>query len=558
MIMPMADCLSNLNSRFFNCFGGVTELTGSICWGAGVEAQCRDFGDAYSHAPSDLAYSRNIVIWGRNVARTNMHLYENLRKAKADGARLLVIDPIFNSTAKMADEYISVKPGYDGLLAAGILKELLRLGLEDREFIENHMKGSTDLFELINSISLERISEMAEVPMESITMLAKVYGQPPVSTMLGLGMQRYRNGGSTISLISALAAVSGNVGIQGGGANYANRQVGQSFDYEPLTMPHRNTGGRSFTMMKQAEGILTAKDPEIKMAFVTCGNPLTQLPDTNKAAKAFSSIKTLVVVDQFMTDTAELADYVLPAAAPFEMEDIYYSSMYHHYVNHGPKLADPPGEAKPDAWIWTELAARLGMRDDFSFSREEMLKLGMSSMEKHGINLDQLRLEKYAELPVDVVPWHDRKFKTRSGKYEFSYSGKSISLLLPNETIWSNPVLAEKYPYSLLSIHPLRSNHSQHYHLFSPEPSVKVEVSADVAAEKGISEGDRVRVWNGRGELEGKASIMKKAHRGTINVDEGLSRRFGGPVNVLTPDLESDNGMGSTLYDCLVNIEKIG
>lgn len=552
--------LSNLDSRFFNLYGGVTELTGSICWGAGIEAQNWDFGDAYSHAPADLENSKHVVIWGRNVARTNMHLFQNLQAVKKGGTKVYVIDPIYNATAKLANEYISIKPGFDGVLAAGIIKELLRMNLHDEEFLANHTVGFQELKSLLDSVTLDYISEVAEVPIGIITHLAEVYAERPVSTIMGLGMQRYENGGNTIRLLDALVAVSGNIGIPGGGANYANKQVGQSFDYQNMTMHGRKSSSRNFTMMRQAEGILSAVDPGIKMGIVTCGNPLTQVPDTNRVREAFESLETLVVIDQYMTDTAELADYVLPAATAFEVEDVYYSSMYHHYVNHGPKLAEPPGEAKPDMWIWTELANRLGFGDEFDFTREEFLEMGLASLSKKGITLDKIRDDKFAELPVDEVPWADRKFKTPSGKYEFTSSAVTdgqIKLSLPTETKWTNPELADKYPYTLLTIHPLRSNHSQHFHLFQPEPYVKVEIASSVAAEKGLKDQDYVRVWNDRGEIHGTVSILKAAHPGTVNIDEGLSARFGGSVNQLTSSRESDNGLGSTLYDCLVNIEKV-
>jgi anaerobic selenocysteine-containing dehydrogenase len=549
--------LANLDSRFFNLYGGVTELTGSICWGAGIEAQNWDFGDAYSHAPEDLKNSKHVVIWGRNVARTNMHLYQNLQAVKKNGTKLYVIDPIYNATAKLADEYISIKPGFDGLLAAGIMKEILRLNLQDEEFLANHTVGFTDLLGILNSVTLESISEMTEVPAEIITHLAKVYADRPVSTIMGLGMQRYENGGNTIRLIDALAAISGNIGIPGGGANYANKQVGQSFSFNEMTMPERKTASRTFTMMRQAEGILSAIDPEIKMGIVTCGNPLTQVPDTNRVKEAFSSIETLVVIDQFMTDTAMLADYVLPAATVFEVEDVYYSSMYHHYVNHGAKLVEPPGEARPDAWIWAELAKRLGFGEEFDFTRDGFLGMGLASLVENGITLDKIRTEKFVELPVNKIPWSDRHFKTPSGKYEFTSSKGNLSLSLPTETKWTNPDLAKKYPYTFLTIHPLRSNHSQHFQLFEPAPYVKVEIAESVAVEKGLKNQDHVRVWNDRGEMNGYVSIMKNAHPGTVNIDEGLSARFGGSVNQLTSSRESDNGLGSTLYDCLVNIEKV-
>lgn len=549
--------LANLDGRFFNLYGGVTELTGSICWGAGIEAQNWDFGDAYSHAPEDLKNSKNVVIWGRNVARTNMHLYQNLQSVKRNGTKLYVIDPIYNATAKLADEYISIKPGFDGLLAAGIMKEIIRMNLQDEEFLVYHTVGFSDVMALLDSITLEYVSELTEVPAEIITHLAEVYADRPVSSIIGLGMQRYENGGNTIRLLDALAAVSGNIGIPGGGANYANKQVGQSFAFNEMTMPDRKTASRTFTMMRQAEGILSAINPEIKMGIVTCGNPLTQVPDTKRVKEAFSSLETLVVIDQFMTDTAMLADYVLPAATVFETEDVYYSSMYHHYVNHGPKLVEPPGEAKPDAWIWAELAKRLGFGEEFDFTREDYLEMGLADLVKNGITLDKIRVEKFVELPVNKIPWSDRQFKTPSGKYEFSSSKGKLTLSLPTETKWTNPELAQKYPYTLLTIHPLRSNHSQHFQLFEPKPYVKVEIAESVAVEKGLNNQDHVRVWNDRGEINGYVSIMKNAHPGTVNIDEGLSARFGGSVNRLTSSRESDNGLGSTLYDCLVNIEKV-
>jgi anaerobic selenocysteine-containing dehydrogenase len=549
--------LKNLDQRFFNLFGGVTELTGSLCWGAGIEAQKWDFGDAYSHDPEDVFNSKHIVIWGRNVARTNMHFYQKLQQAKKNGAEIIVIDPIYNATAKLADQYISVKPGMDGILAAGIMKEILRINGEDREFIENHSVGFGDLENLLSSITLEEIMEKAEVTLENIQFLAKTYGDRPTSTYLGLGMQRYENGGNTIRLIDALVAISGNIGIAGGGSNYGNLQVGQKFHSNAFTLGDQKQQSRSFTMMKQAEGILEATDPPIKMAFVTCGNPLTQVPDTSLVKKAFESLDTLVVMDQFMTDTALLAEYVLPVTTVFEEEDIYYSSMYHQYVNYGPKLVDAPGEAKSDLWIWTELAKRLGFGHEFDYTTEQWIDLGIQSLKEQGFTFEKLKQEGFLELPVEKIPWENYQFKTPSGKYEFTSARGKVGLTLPNETKWNNHELATKYPFTLLTIHPLRSNHSQHYQLFNPEPKVKVEISFDIAESKGLKDGDEVKVWNDRGEISGTIQILKQAHPHTINIDEGIWSQFGGSVNQLTSNRVSDNGLGSTLYDCLVNIEKI-
>ncbi len=556
--------LKNLDRRFFNSFGGATHLVGSICWGSGIEAQTWDFGSSDSHAPDDILHSKHIVIWGRNVARTNMHLFQKLQESRKQGAKITVIDPIYNATAKISDQYISVKPGMDGLLAIGIMKYIIEENKEDIHFIENYTVGYNDLLELLNQFTMEDICLKAEVTVSEIEYLASIYTTGPTSTFLGLGMQRYANGGNTIRLIDALVAISGNIGVQGGGANFGNIQVGKSFNMDALTLSAQKTESRFFTMMQQADGILESMDPSIQMIVVTCGNPIAQVPDSNKVIKAFQSVETVVVIDHFLTDTAEMADYVLPTTTVFEEEDIYYASMYHHYVNYGEKLVEPPGEAKTDLWIWTQLADRLGFGEAFSYSRDEFLQMGIEHLESDGITLEKLKKEKRLPLPVNHTPWNDRKFSTPSGKFEFTselgvekgFEGRP-HYLYPIESGHTNPALADKYPYQLLSIHPLRSNHSQHYVLIEAMQSVNVEVSEDIAAEKQLSEGDKVRIYNDRGELTGLVKVMKKAHPKTVNVDEGLWHKFGGSVNLLTPDRVSDNGQGSTLYDCLVGLEKV-
>lgn len=555
--------LKNLDKRFFNCYGGVTNLVGSICWGSGIEAQTWDFGSSNSHAPDDIFHSKHIVIWGRNVARTNMHLFHYLQEAKKRGASITVIDPIYNATAKIADRYISVKPGMDGFAAIGIMKEIVNSHKQDQHFIDNYTVGYQDLLSLLNQINMNDILTKCEISEEEIKYLASIYHDGPTSTFLGLGMQRYANGGNTIRLIDALVAISGNIGIPGGGANFGNLQVGKSFNVDALSLPHLQMTSRQFSMMNQAEGILEAKNPEIKMIFVTCGNPLAQVPNSSKVKQAFESVDTLVVVDHFLTDTAELADYVLPTTTVFEEEDIYYASMYHHVMNYGAQLVEPPGEAKSDLWIWTQLAERLGFAEAFHFSRTEFLEMGLSHLTQYGITLERLKEEKRIALPVQFVPWENKQFLTPSGKFEFTsafatekgYEGKP-QYLPPKESFLTNPSLAKKYPYQLLSIHPLRSNHSQHYFLIDALQKIRIEVSEDIAKEKNLAENEAVTIYNDRGRLSGTVKIMKRAHSKTINVDEGQWHKFGGSINLLTPDDQSDNGQGSILFDCLVNIEK--
>ncbi len=558
--------LKSLDQRFFNAYGGVTEVVGSVCWGAGIEAQIRDFGNAYSHAPHDIRSSRQIVVWGRNAARTNIHLFNELQQAKKRGIPLTVIDPIFNAGAKLADLYVPVKPGTDGLLAFGIMKKIVEDGKQDKHFLDCFSSGFEYILKQLEELSYEDITQATDVNEETLEKLAAVYSGGPTSTFLGLGMQRYQNGGNTIRSIDALAAMSGNVGIDGGGANYANLAVGQSFSTSKLALPGLKKHSRKFSRMKQAEGILSADGPAVELMFITRSNPVAQLPDTNLIKKAFSSVDTIVAIDQYMNDSVKMADYILPSATVFEEEDIYYSSMYHHFINYGPKLVEPRGEAKSDLDIWKALSQRLGFGNYFDYSIDEFLEQGLEELKEKGITLERIKQEKRLELPVEHVPWRKGQFQTPSGKYEF-YSERAAAIdgadaaypkvVFPIESKENSPALYGKYPFRLLTIHPLRSNHSQHYRYHKKDHILRVEISREISTAHDIIEGDSVEVYNDRGHVQGQAVILKECHPDTINIDEGHGSEHGGIVNQLTPNAESDFGLGSSYYDCLVNIKKI-
>lgn len=558
--------LKNLDQRFFNCYGGITELVGNLCWGAGIEAQMVDFGNSYSHDPEDLQQSQTIVVWGRNVTSTNMHLYPYLKKAKERGATLIVIDPLATGITRLADEHIKVRPGMDGALALGIIKGILEQEQEASSFIESHTYGFEHFkSEVIDALHFEDVLKWTEVTEQQLQRLTEAYTLgKPTSTLMGLGLQRYSNGGNTIRAIDALVAVSGNIGISGGGANYAHLGVGRSFDTVALALPERKQNHRTFTRMTQADEVLQATAPPIKMLFVTRGNPLVQVPNASKTAQSFSQIETKVVIDQFMTDTAQIADYVLPCTTVFEEEDIYYGSMFHSYITYGKALVEPYGEAKPDRVIWTELAQRLGFGSDFNYSVQEFMEMGLSLIKEKGITLDRLKEETTLKLPLEPIPWQEYHFETPTGKYEF-YSTKLkgegkeplVQLGLPQESEWENPELARKYPYALLSIHPQRSLHSQNYHLVTALQVPKIEISEWLAKQEGLEENDQIEIYNDRGRFQGKAKVVKNTHPKTICVAEGRWKEYGGTINHLTPNGISDVGLGSTLYDCLVGIRKI-
>ncbi|MEQ6376385.1 molybdopterin-dependent oxidoreductase [Bacillaceae bacterium S4-13-56] len=541
--------LKSIDERFYNFVGGVTELEGSLCWGSGIEAQKKDFGNVKSHSPEDITNSKNIVVWGRNVARTNLHLYQNIKEELKKGKKLIIIDPMPQSLQKSADLYVAIEPGMDGLLAIAISKEILEQGWENNNFLMERTKGYLEWKALIEHFSWNSIIEETNVSRETIYELAKIFVNGPTTMFLGLGMQRYKNGGSTIHAINALGAISGNIGVRGGGVNFGNLAVGQSFDINNLVGKHVKKEARYFKRMTWNREVIESNNPKIQTIFINRHNPITQVPDSNLTRKTLQETPHVIVLEQTLTETAELADYVLPVATVFEETDIYYSSMYHGYVNVGPKLIDPPEEVKSDLWVWTELSNRLGFGEAFNYTIEEWINLGLGQLQEKGITFSKLQKEKRMRLPIQDIPWENKKFDTKSGKFEFGTH-------LVSKGNFTKITDERKFPYHLLSIHPLRSNHSQHFPLLNEDKIPTADIPIYIAEKENIQSGDLIEVGNEKGKIHAQAKIMETEARNWINIDEGHWLKSGGAVNLLTNAEVSDNKMGSTYYDTKIYIKK--
>lgn len=556
--------LKGLDQRFFNFFGGMTEVIGSLCWGAGIQAQLYDMGDALSHDVSDIKNTKTIVVWGRNVTTTNMHLLPFLIKAKKRGSKLIVIDPVKNGIARQADTHVAVKAGMDGNLALAISKVIVENNWLDMNFINKHTIGFEYFLRVLEEIDVESISREIDVDVNTIQELAAIFSQNrPVMTFLGLGMQRYANGGNTIRAIDALTALSGNIGINGGGVNYANLSVGRSFNWNELLRDELREGYRTFSRATQAREITEGIDPSIKMAFITRSNAVTQLPNMERTISALNSIETKVVIDMHMTETAKMADYLLPTTSVFEEEDIYYGSMFHRVIRYGPKLVEPPGETWSDLKIWTELAKKLQLYG-FEKTTEEFLELALKGLNSDGLDLATLKDINQYLLPIETVPWKNKQFATPSKKFEF-YSEKAkgdglppvASIAYPKESSKNKQVLKEKYPFNLLSIHPVKSLHSQHsFLLLKSEITPWIIISESIAVLYSIIDGDKIKVFNDRGEVTGRAKVQQGNNPDTIVIEEGWCKESGANANILTLDELSDMGNGSIQYDCAVMIAK--
>lgn len=551
--------LNDMEARFFNFLEGVTLPKGSLCAAAGSAGQILDFGEVNSHDPSDVLNSKTIIIWGRNPVNTGIHLIPWLKEAKNNGAHITLIDPITTKTANFCDTHISLRPGTDGALALGMARVILDEGLIDRDFIDKNTYGFQYFCDLLKGYPIDKAADITGIPKDIITSLAVRYASnKPGCIFIGYGPQRYENGGAAIRAIDALAAITGNIGIKGGGANYS---FGFAKSIRPdLSARVKKKYSRSFSKSAVARHIIEAADPPVKMIFVDMANPGVQLPDSSLVRKAFEYLDFKVVVDLEMTETASMADVVLPCTTFFEQENVY-SAWGHYYLTYGEQAVQPLGESRHDWEIFKGLAERLGFGEEFGNS-EEWLDTYLKPFLQEGQSRKALLGTSIRCPGAPYVPYSDGKFSTPTGKYEF-YSLKAKeegSDPLPSycESAESTRVqtgLCLNYPFYLLSPVHYNSAHSQFRENVEPGEHPIVHIGEVSALKKGIQDDSMIKVTSLRGSIIGKAKLHKDFRDDVIMIHCGGSPRDKKAVNILTSDRVTTIGDGATFNDCLCNVE---
>ena len=549
--------LKSLENRFFSAYGGVSTPIGNLCAGAGNAAQRFDFGRVLSHEASDVVNSKTIIIWGRNPMDTGIHLVPFLKEAKKNGAYIILIDPIESSTRKLADMHISPLPGTDSALALSIANILIKNGLIDKSFIENHVVGYGEFKEYVQDFTLELGSKITGVPIEDIETLANQYGKSkPSSIIVGFGVQRYTNSGYTVRSIDALGAISGNIGIKGGGVNYNNQRMDDYIDHELLSGQLLRKHHRTFNRPEFAEFLEEARDPEIEMIFITRANPITQCMDTNKMIKSFKKIKFKVTIDMFKTDTANLSDLILPCRHSLEEINLINPPAIHNYINLCNKVVDPDPWLPSELWIWNELAKRLEL-DNFPIKDEFWwLENALKPMtDLTGLTIDDLKSGPVILPGAKSIPWQDKKFDTPSGKYEL-YSNSAKEQGFQPLPIYKDLSIrkTDEYPFYLLTLHTKDSINSQHFLLAEVNQVPIVYINREMASEKNIKSGNIVQVYTETGSLDCIVECKENIKKDIVMIHEGWWLQRSGGVNKLTSEKYSDIGKNAAYYECLCNI----
>lgn len=578
----MSGLTNDIGASFWKAFGGATTTYGNLCWPAGLEAVRLTMGSVKHNVPWDLENAGTIVIWGKNPAETNIQEIAFIARAKEKGCKVVVIDPLRTPTADKADILYSPKPGTDGALALAIASVLIEKGFVDLPFQRAYVKGFDEFKESLN-ITTENAERITGIPSNEITELAILIGEgAPVTFLPGYGLQRHINGGQTIRAILSLAVLTGNIGKKGAGFNYANLQ---SYIFDDLKEPESyypdpqndSPFRKTISMAKLGEDLVRTTDPKVKAAWIERGNPLLQSPDSFNVRKAFDGIGFKVVVEQFMTDTAKIADIILPAKDMFEQSDII-GSYWSPYVQFKPKVIGSPGEVMPETEIYYHLAKKMKLNIDNSLLPEP----GNENIEKWLENrikgYSHLTLKDLKSGPVlapglQEIAWSDLKFETPSGKIElYSEEARSrwgisplpefsyLEISNKKESL-ANLNASNSGVYSLTFITPNTGSriHSQFGNLriikeTVPEPAVLISF-AD-ARSRNISSGDRIKVFNNVGEIISIARVSNRVPAGSLVLPNGIWFSEGGGGNTLISGTETDIGHGAAFHDNKVEVER--
>lgn len=557
--------LRMLDQRFFNAFGGVTVPEGSLCWGSGYTAQKYDFGGLQMHTWEDLLNAKTILIWGRNPGYTNIHLIPYILEAKKKGANILVINPAeIGAEEKIADAHIYIRPGTDGALALGMAHIAMRERWIDIGFINNHVHGFTEYAHMVAEYTPEKVAQLTDIPLEQIEELAKLYAKnKPSAILVGYGTQRYINGGQTIRAIDALAAITGNIGIAGGGVNYADDRKGKLL--AAIHGKELAENERQIPRPAMATAMLEANNPPIKAVFVTRSNPIVQNASTEKMLEAFNNLDFIVVLDTVMNDTGDMAHLFLPVTTIFEEEDIVATS-WNYYIQYAPKLVEPLREVKSDVEIFSELAKRMSLGQYFNKNSTEWLEEILAPAVQYGLNLAELKGKGAVRNPLMTeVAWANKEFPTLSGKIEiYSESLAEVGqnplpeFVISQESPLRKDELSQEYPLHFLTPHPKEALNSQFHELSEDALNLPiVHMHPEIAKDRYISNNDRVTVESPRGQMVGIARITSKLRKDVIQVYQGKWIKQGGGVNFLTPEYIPDMGLGTPYYDCLCQVRKV-
>jgi len=534
----------SMAARFFHRLGA-SRLDRTICASAGAEGLMATYGGKVGMHVEDFAHAKLILIWGSNSIASNLHFWTFAQQAKRNGATLVCIDPRRTETADKCHQHLALRPGSDGALALALMHELIHHDLLDHDYLDRHVQGWPALRERALQWPPERAAQVSGLPAQQIRDLAQLYGRTqPAAIRLNYGMQRARGGGMLLS---------------------ASGWFGPAVDSAALERPDlmAQPQPRVINMSTIGEDLLREASPDfgprIEAVVVYNSNPVAVAPQSRQVVAGFAREDLFtVVLEHFMTDTADLADYVLPATTQLEHLDVHRSYGHTYALINHPAIA-PVGQARPNTAIFRALAQRMGFDEPCFADSDEAL--ARQAFRADQVDFDQLSARGWVRLPVPEQPFADGGFPTPSGRAWADHPQWGVPDALPNhESAESTPDLAARYPLAMISPparHFLNSTFVNVKSLRDIEGEPLLEIHPEDAAARSVADGALVEVFNDRGVYRCKAAVTTRARPGVVN---GLGiwwRKLGlegTNVNELTHQRLTDLGRAAAFYDCLVEV----
>jgi anaerobic selenocysteine-containing dehydrogenase len=546
-------------NRLMHAFGSPNTIgNGSICFVA------RDFAHSYTYGAMAFPEAKSakcIIVWGKNDGNTALGAAEGIHWAKEHGATLIVIDPVQTALARKADLWLQIRPGHDGLLAMAMINEIITANLYDAEFVEHYTVGFDELKQVAARYPAEEVAATLWLSPGQIKDIARLYATvKPAAIIDGNGLDMHREVFDTTRAIAMLRALTGNLDKPGGDVlpqpiPARNIQLKERLPEGllPITQQYPLFNSFSDTWGNQVQGcvvdaILDESPYPLKMVVVQSGNPLVTMADSSRTREAFAKVESLVVIDMFMTETAKLADVILPAAGCFEKTQLNRASIRNNPMFLQDAVIAPVGDSWPDWKIVFELGRRLGLSEVFPWQTAEeainyqLEPVGVTVQDLRnngkGLRIEEMRYEKYRDQP----------FKTPSGKVEF-FSSRLAAAGFAGvpfaDGLGDNPISfadrSEDYPMLGISgSRDIRFTNSQYRSipaLMNSGAGCVVDIHPDDVARHNITAGDRIGIETPKGEIEMIARISTTVRPGMVRLAWGWGDYDPrGNLNTLTED----------------------
>lgn len=546
-----------LATRFFRRIGA-TGLERTFCAAATTAATRGLYGTMPGVALEDYEHSKLIVLWGVNPSATSIHLVPIIEKARAAGAKLVVIDPRRTPLARRADMHLALRPGTDLPVALAIAHALFARGHAHRDFLAAHAVGVGEFAIRAARWSITDACAEAGIEARDLDRFIELYARSsPAVIRCGWGVERNRNGGSAVAAILALPAIAGKLGVRGGGYTMSNGDArwgvtAEAAIAEPPSSP------RMANMSDLPNVLRTFEDPPIEAIVVYNCNPVATAPDQNGVIEQLSRDDLFVVVhEQVMTDTAKLADIVLPATTFLEHRDLRrgYGTMR---MFDSPAVVEPVGEARSNNQLFGALLERLGLvRDGDPMTDEELVQRTFSTNERGAQLRAELADRKVASPPDGPrpVPFVDVFPTTSDGRIDLvpaslDREANTLYTYRPDPT-------TPAYPLALISP-ALATQVSSTFGQLREAPAT-IELALGDAEARGIDNNDPVRVFNEHGEVHCLAKVSREIRDGVCVMPKGLWRKHtenGATANALIPAGFADLGGQAAYNDARVEVAK--